>query len=82
MRIRGTGLVGAMVRRVFVGPAQSKVVLVVMPLVRGMAVTVVKVVDMVVVLHRRVTAVLAVLVLVSLSLEVTPSREPVTQGAV
>jgi len=67
---------------VFICPAQSKVVLVVVSLMRGMAVTVVKVVDMVVVLDRRVAAVGAVLVFVPLGLEVPLARDPTVQGAV
>jgi len=60
----------------------ERVVLVVVSLVRSMAVTVVKVVDMVVVLDRGVTAVFTVLVFVLLGLEVLPSRDPIVHGAV
>ena len=77
MFIKGMG-----VCRVFVCPTQSKVVLVVMSLVRSMAVTVVQVVDVVVVLQRRVTAVRAVLVLVQLGFEMSSPGDPIVQGAV
>ena len=77
MCIRGTGVCG-----VIVGPAQRKVVLVVVSFVRSMTVTVVKVVDMALVLDRRVAAVVAVLVLVPLGLEVPLARDPTVQGAV
>ena len=60
----------------------ERVVLVVVSLVRSMAVTVVKVVDMVLVLDRGVAAVRAVLVPVLLGLEVPPARHPAVQGVV
>ena len=77
MCLKGIGVYG-----VFVHPAQSKVVLVVVSFMRGMTVAVVKVVDMLVMLDRRVAAVGAVLVFVPLGLEVPTARDPTAQGAV
>ena len=62
--------------------AQQELVLVVVSKVWSMSVTVVKVVDVAVMLDRWVAAVGAVLVLVPLGLEVPPTRDPTAQGAV
>ena len=60
----------------------ERVVLVVVAFMGSMTVTVVKVVDMVVVLDRGVTAVWAVLVVVLFGLEVPLARDPTVQGVV
>ena len=60
----------------------ERVVFVVVAFVGGMTVAVVKVVHMVLVLDRGVTAVGTVLVVVLLGLEVTSARDPPVQGVV
>ena len=70
------------VRWAFMGSAERELVLVVVSKVRSMSVTVVKVVDVVVVLHRWVAAVWAVLVLVSLGFEVSFARDATMHSAV
>lgn len=70
------------VRWALMGSAERKVVLVVVPKVWSMSVTVVKVVDVLVVLHRWVAAVGAVLVLVPLGFEVSFARDATMHSAV
>jgi hypothetical protein len=77
MCINGVG-VGWML----VGLAQRKAVLVVVPLVRRMAVTIMEVVDVVVVLYRWMAAVGAMFVLVPLGLQVPSANDPPTNTAV
>lgn len=66
----------------FVGPAQREVVLVVVSLVWRMTVTIMEVVDMVVVLYRRMAAAGTVFVLVPLGLQVPSAGDPTVHGAV
>ena len=65
-----------------VGLAQREVVLVVVSLVRRMAVTIMEVVDVVVVLYRRMPAAGAVFVLMPLGLQVPSASDPPTNSAV
>ena len=77
MCVGGIGTCG-----LFALASQGKVVLVVMSFMRSVTVTVVKVVDVSVVLDRGVATVWAVLVLVLLGLEVALASDPTAEGAV
>ena len=77
MLLNGIGVFVGCVRLV-----RRRVVLVVVSLVRSMAVTVVKVVDMAAMLDCGVAAAWSVFVFMQLGLDVSPARDPAVQGPV